>query len=98
MAVESEPAVENFSSSDFLAPLLEITGGAIKKRSNYNYWLQSIFAPNVELPCALIWDGCGAHWSEDVVAAAAELQIELIRMPPGYTNERQPLEGQQRCR
>lgn len=56
------------------------------------HWLKHVFATNVSLPCALIMDGYQAHWTDEVKAAANELDIELISMPPNHTDEIQPLD------
>jgi hypothetical protein len=60
--------------------------------SSMNHWIRNVFAVNARLPCALIMDGYGAHWTPEVMATAAELRIELIDMPPNHTNEIQPLD------
>lgn len=56
------------------------------------HWLRNVFAVNAVLPCALIMDGYRCHWTEEVRAAAAQLNIELISMPPNRTDEIQPLD------
>jgi hypothetical protein len=57
-----------------------------------NHWIRNAFAVNARLPCALIMDGYGAHWTDGVIATANELKIELISMPPNHTDEIQPLD------
>ena len=36
------------------------------------YWINSIFAPNVTRPCALIMDGYPAHWTDEPAPRPAE--------------------------
>jgi len=43
-------------------------------------------------PCALILDNYGAHTTDEVLAKAAALNIELIMMPPNVTKYCQPLD------
>lgn len=37
-------------------------------------------------------DRYGRHWTDDVVAAAAAFQLELIQVPGGETSKLQPLD------
>lgn len=56
-------------------------------------WLDDVVAPYLGgSPGALLLDDYQAHWTDEVVAAAARLRIELIKVPPGLTSEYQPLD------
>ena len=43
-------------------------------------------------PGALVTDEYAAHWTDEVIALAAANNIELIRVPPTTTSQRQPLD------
>lgn len=43
-------------------------------------------------PCCLLMDGYAAHWTDNVVERAKDLNIELIRLPAGITSHFQPLD------
>jgi hypothetical protein len=56
------------------------------------YYLESVFHPNVNTPCALIIDVYAAHRTEAIIAKAQELDIHLIFVPACHTGELQPLD------
>jgi len=57
-------------------------------------WLHDVIAPYTHgNPAALILDDYNAHWTEEVCAAAAAMQLQLIKVPPGFTSEYQPLDA-----
>jgi len=56
-------------------------------------WLADVVQPYLAgRPGALILDDYHAHWTEDVKAAAAAMNLQLIKVPPGLTCEYQPLD------
>lgn len=46
--------------------------------------------PNMHEPVLLLWDDFSGHWREDVVIFARLLNVELMRIPAGYTYACQP--------
>jgi hypothetical protein len=56
-------------------------------------WLQDVVLSYTQLrPCALVLDSYASHFAPDVCALAAQLNIELIQVPPGCTALVQPLD------
>lgn len=56
-------------------------------------WFTDVVEPYTHgEPAALILDRYGCHWTDDVVAAAAAFQLELIQVPGGETSKLQPLD------
>lgn len=56
-------------------------------------WLRDVVAPHLHGEAgALVMDDYGAHWTEEVQAAAAAMHLQLIRVPPGLTSMYQPLD------
>ncbi|RLN96104.1 hypothetical protein BBJ28_00021979 [Nothophytophthora sp. Chile5] len=45
---------------------------------------------NVGESVLLIWDDFSAHWTAEVLAYAASINVVLIKVPPGYTSSCQP--------
>ncbi|KAG6617103.1 NPP1 protein [Phytophthora cinnamomi] len=46
--------------------------------------------PNMHEPVLLLWDGFSGHWRTDVLMFARLLNVELHKVPPGYTYVCQP--------
>lgn len=58
-------------------------------------WLRDVVQPYTHsAPAALILDSYNAHWTAEVQNAAAAMNLELIKVPPGATSELQPLDVQ----
>lgn len=58
-------------------------------------WLTDVIQPYLAGRAgALIMDDYHAHWTDEVRAAAAAIDLELIKVPPGLTCEYQPLDVQ----
>jgi hypothetical protein len=56
-------------------------------------WLRDVVQPYTGgEPAALVLDRYGCHWTPEVQAAAAAMNIELIQVPGGCTAELQPLD------
>ncbi|KAG6942665.1 hypothetical protein JG688_00017993 [Phytophthora aleatoria] len=36
-------------------------------------------------PVLLLWDDCSGHWRKDVLIFARLINVELMKIPPGYT-------------
>lgn len=46
--------------------------------------------PNMDEPVLLIWDDFSGHWSKDVLIFARCINVEIMRVHPGYTYVCQP--------
>jgi len=46
--------------------------------------------PNMHEPVLLLWDDFSGHWRTDVLIFARLLNVELLKVPPGYTYVCQP--------
>ena len=56
-------------------------------------WLQEVVAPYTRgAAAALLLDDYPAHWTDEVQAAAAAMNLQLIKVPPKQTMEYQPLD------
>jgi len=56
-------------------------------------WIHEVVQPyTAGRPAALLLDDYPAHWTAEVKAAAAAIQLELIKVPPSQTAEYQPLD------
>lgn len=56
-------------------------------------WLRDVVRPHTNgLPAALLLDDYNAHWTPEVCMAASEMNLQLIKVPPGKTVEYQPLD------
>ena len=56
-------------------------------------WFRDVILPRTRGdPAALLLDRYGCHWTDDVVAAAEEMHLELIAVPGGTTSTLQPLD------
>ncbi|KAE9355077.1 hypothetical protein PR003_g3034 [Phytophthora rubi] len=45
---------------------------------------------NMHEPVLLLWDDFSGHWRQDVVIFARLINVELMKVPPGYTYACQP--------
>ncbi|KAE9038231.1 hypothetical protein PR003_g4075 [Phytophthora rubi] len=45
---------------------------------------------NMHKPVLLLWDEFSGHWRQEVLICARLLNVELMRVPPGYTSVCQP--------
>jgi hypothetical protein len=58
-------------------------------------WLRDVVQPYTRsAPAALILDSYSSHFTDDVRAAAAAMNLDLIQVPPGATSILQPLDVQ----
>jgi len=56
-------------------------------------WLEDVIKPYLKGSAgALILDDYQAHWTDEVKQAAANMNVELIKVPPGLTSYYQPLD------
>lgn len=56
-------------------------------------WFSDVILPRTHgEPAALLLDRYGCHWTDDVVAAAEAIHLELIAVPGGATSTLQPLD------
>lgn len=62
------------------------------KESVMERYLRTLHSYTKRQPCALILDVYPAHRTDHIKALAAELQIELVFIPPGCTDACQPLD------
>ncbi|KAE8986737.1 hypothetical protein PR003_g23986 [Phytophthora rubi] len=61
----------------------------------FERWLHFFAAAvpsSLKLPLLLVLDGCGSHYSEDVINTADSLDILLVLLPPNATHLPQPLD------
>lgn len=80
---EAKGAVVTTSASGFMNTTL------------FERWLKffaSAVPDSIARPLVLILDGCGSHYSEEVLAAAECLNVMLVFLPPNATHLLQPLD------
>ena len=72
---------------------LLLSSTAFMQSATMVQWLREVVQPYTRSrPAALILDSWKAHWTVDVLWEALQMNLELIKVPPGRTSTLQPLD------